>query len=71
MNQYNIVTVEGNTGAGKTTLAKMLANEFNANLILEEYVDNPFLPRFYAEPARYAFHTEVFFFLDRCYENCC
>lgn len=65
MKQYNIVTVEGNTGAGKTSLAKMLAKEFDANIILEDYVDNPFLPRFYAEPKRYAFHTEVFFFLDR------
>lgn len=65
MNNYQLITVEGNTGAGKTSLARMLSEEFEARLILEEFVDNPFLPKFYAEPERYAFTTEVFFLLDR------
>ncbi len=65
MNNYQLITVEGNTGAGKTSLAKMLSEEYRARLVLEEFVDNPFLPKFYAEPERYAFTTEVFFLLDR------
>jgi len=63
--KYHFITVEGNTGAGKTSLARMLAKQYKGNLILEEFVDNPFLPKFYAQPARYAFHTEAFFLLDR------
>jgi len=62
---YNFITVDGNTGAGKTTLATMLAKEINAQLILEEFVENPFLPKFYAEPERYALSTELYFLIDR------
>lgn len=65
MFKYNFITIDGNTGAGKTTLAEMLAKQFNANLILETFVENPFLPLFYAEPDRYAFQTEMYFLLDR------
>lgn len=63
--QYKVVTVEGNIGAGKTSLASMLAKEYNASLILEEFADNPFLSKFYAAPERYALATETFFLLDR------
>ena len=63
--KYNFITVEGNTGAGKTSLARMLADQYGGKLILEEFVDNPFLPHFYNHPERYAFHTEVYFMLDR------
>ncbi len=62
---YNLITVAGNIGAGKTFLATKLAQQYDANLILEQFVDNPFLPKFYDNPVQYAFHTEVFFLLDR------
>ncbi len=65
MFQYNFITIDGNTGAGKTTLAEMIAKQFGGRLILEDFVDNPFLPAFYAEPDRYAFQTELYFLVDR------
>lgn len=65
LSRYNFVVVEGNTGAGKTSLAQMLASDYNATLLLEEFEDNPFLPKFYYEPHKYAFHTEIHFMLDR------
>ena len=49
---YGYVALEGLIGAGKTTLAKRLAQEWDAEVVLEEFADNPFLPRFYLEPAR-------------------
>ena len=63
--KYKLITVEGNTGAGKTSLAKMLTQEYQAKLILEEFADNPFLPKFYKEPKQYAFTTELYFMADR------
>lgn len=63
--QYKFITIEGNIGAGKSTLAKMLANEFNAQLILEEFAENPFLAKFYQNPARHAFPLEIFFMAER------
>ncbi|MBC7535947.1 MAG: deoxynucleoside kinase [Ferruginibacter sp.] len=63
--KYNFVTIEGNIGAGKTTLANMLSKHFNARLILEEFADNPFLPKFYASPEQYAFPLELFFMAER------
>lgn len=63
--RYNFVTIEGNIGAGKTTLAHMLARHYNARLILEEFADNPFLPKFYENPAQYAFPLELFFMAER------
>ncbi len=66
--KHKLITVEGNTGAGKTSLAKLLAKEFQAELILEEFADNPFLPKFYAQPDRYAFTTELYFMADRYYQ---
>ncbi len=63
--KYNFVTIEGNIGAGKTTLAHLLSKHFNARLILEEFADNPFLPRFYENPSQYAFPLELFFMAER------
>ena len=62
---YNYITIEGNIGAGKTSLATMISDEFNAKLILERFKDNPFLPKFYKEPDRYAFPLEMSFLADR------
>ncbi|MCW3464092.1 deoxynucleoside kinase [Chitinophaga nivalis] len=62
---YKFITVEGNIGAGKTTLANMLAKHFSGKLILEEFADNPFLPLFYDKPQQYAFPLELFFMAER------
>jgi deoxyguanosine kinase len=63
--KYNFVTIEGNIGAGKTTLTRLLSNHFNARLILEEFADNPFLPKFYENQELYAFPLELFFMAER------
>jgi len=62
---YNYIAIEGNIGAGKTSLATQISREFNAKLILERFADNPFLPKFYKEPQRYAFTLEMSFLADR------
>jgi len=62
---YNYIAVEGNIGAGKTSLANKIAHDYNAKLILERFADNPFLPKFYEEPQRYAFTLEMSFLADR------
>jgi len=62
---YNYISVEGCIGAGKTTLAEMLAKDFNAELILERFADNPFLAKFYKDPTHYAFPLEMTFLTDR------
>lgn len=62
---YKFITIEGNIGAGKTTLASRLAKHYNAKLILEEFADNPFLAKFYARPQQYAFPLELFFMAER------
>ena len=59
------LVIEGNIGAGKTTLAKMIAGEMNAKLVLEQFADNPFLPKFYADQDRYSFPLELSFLADR------
>ncbi|MDD4352508.1 MAG: deoxynucleoside kinase [Ignavibacteria bacterium] len=59
------IAIEGVIGAGKTTLAKMLAKKMNANLVLESYEDNPFLEKFYKNPRRYALHTQMYFLMSR------
>ena len=64
-NNYNFIAIEGNIGAGKTSLSKKIAQDFNAKLILERFADNPFLPKFYKEPERYAFTLEMSFLADR------
>ncbi|MBL7769964.1 MAG: deoxynucleoside kinase [Flavipsychrobacter sp.] len=62
---YHYITIEGNIGAGKTTLAHLLAKEYNARLVLEEFADNPFLPKFYENPGQFAFPLELFFMAER------
>lgn len=62
---YNFVAIEGNIGAGKTTLARRISEEFNAKLILERFEDNSFLPKFYEQPEMYAFPLEMSFLADR------
>lgn len=62
---FNFIAIEGNIGAGKTSLAKKISKDFNAKLILERFADNPFLPKFYKEPERYAFTLEMSFLADR------
>jgi len=62
---YRYIAVEGNIGAGKTSFAKMINDEYNCKLILEEFQDNPFLPLFYENPKRYAFTVELFFMTER------
>lgn len=63
--KYNYIAIEGNIGAGKTTLANMMGDEFNAKLVLERFADNPFLPKFYEDQERYAFPLEMSFLADR------
>lgn len=63
--KYSFITVEGNIGAGKTTLSHLLAKHYNARLILEQFADNPFLPKFYENPTQYAFPLELFFMAER------
>ena len=62
---YHFITIEGNIGAGKTTLAHLLSKHYNARLVLEEFADNPFLPKFYENPQQYAFPVELFFMAER------
>jgi 2-amino-4-hydroxy-6-hydroxymethyldihydropteridine diphosphokinase len=63
--KYNYIAIEGNIGAGKTSLATKLSHDFNAKLILERFADNPFLPKFYQDANRYAFTLEMSFLADR------
>ena len=63
--KYNYIAIEGNIGAGKTTLAKMMSDEFNAKIILERFGDNAFLPKFYEDKERFAFPLEMSFLADR------
>jgi len=62
---YHFITIEGNIGAGKTTLSHLLSRHYNARLVLEEFADNPFLPKFYENPKLYAFPLELFFMAER------
>jgi deoxyguanosine kinase len=65
MNRHMSIAVEGPIGVGKTELAKMLSQTFNARLILEPFEDNPFLEKFYKQPQRYAFQTQIHFLFER------
>lgn len=62
---YSFIAIEGNIGAGKTTLATRIAEKHNAKLILEQFEDNSFLPKFYKEPRQYAFPLEMSFLASR------
>jgi len=65
MMNYHFITIEGNIGAGKTTLAHILSKRLNARVIMEQFADNPFLPKFYENPDQYAFPLELFFMAER------
>lgn len=63
--KYTFITIEGNIGAGKTTVAHLLSKHYNARLVLEQFADNPFLPKFYENPQQYGFPLELFFMAER------
>ena len=63
--KYHFIAVEGNIGAGKTTLSQLLSQHYNAKLMLEEFAENPFLIKFYENPQQYAFPLELFFLAER------
>ncbi len=63
--KYKFITIEGNIGAGKTTLAHALSKKLNARLVLEEFAENPFLAKFYENREQYAFPLELFFMAER------
>lgn len=65
MMDFDFLVIEGNIGAGKTTFAKMLSEEFDARLILESFAENPFLPKFYHDPDKYSFPLELSFLAER------
>ena len=62
---YKFISIEGNIGVGKTTLAKRLSLDFKSRLLLEQFANNPFLPKFYKNPKEYAFPLELFFMAER------
>lgn len=62
---YNYIAIEGTIGAGKTSLAHMLSDDFNSRLILEQFEENDFLPKFYKDPDKYAFPLELSFLASR------
>jgi deoxyadenosine/deoxycytidine kinase len=66
--QYKHLAIEGNIGSGKTTLASMLSMDYDARLILEEFSENPFLPKFYSDPEKHAFPLELFFMAERYHQ---
>ena len=63
------IAIEGVIGVGKTTLARMLQKPFDAEVLLEVFEENPFLTDFYADRARYAFQTQIFFLLSRYHQQ--
>lgn len=63
--KYRYVSIEGNIGAGKTTLAELLAKEFGGRIILEQFRENPYLEKFYSDKESYALQLEMSFMLDR------
>jgi len=65
ISKFRYIAVEGNIGAGKTSLVTQMASDFNAKLVLERFKENPFLPKFYKEPDRFAFPLEMSFLADR------
>ena len=70
LQKFNYIAIEGNIGAGKTTLTTKIAEDFNAKTVLERFADNPFLPKFYKDQNRYAFPLEMSFLADRYQQVC-
>lgn len=68
-NGYEYIVIEGNIGSGKTTLAKMLAERYDSRLMLEEFKDNPFLPKFYENPKQHGFALELSFLAERYHQK--
>lgn len=68
MEKYPYIVIEGNIGSGKTSLVKMLTEEFSARPIYEEFSENPFLPKFYTEPEKHAFPLELSFLAERYHQ---
>lgn len=67
--QYEYVVIEGNIGSGKTTLSKLLAERWGSRLMLEEFKDNPFLPKFYENPKQHGFALELSFLAERYHQK--
>ncbi|SFQ09582.1 2-amino-4-hydroxy-6-hydroxymethyldihydropteridinediphosphokinase [Flavobacterium akiainvivens] len=65
LHKFGYIAIEGNIGAGKTSLATKISEDFNAKLVLERFADNPFLPKFYEDPQRFAFSLEMSFLAER------
>jgi len=65
---YDFIAIEGNIGAGKTTLSQMISERSGAKLVLEQFADNPFLAKFYEEPEKHAFPLELFFLAERYHQ---
>lgn len=65
ISKYKYIVIEGNIGAGKTSLATRISKDYKAKLLLERFADNPFLPKFYENPKRYSFPLELSFLADR------
>ncbi|MAV81670.1 MAG: 2-amino-4-hydroxy-6-hydroxymethyldihydropteridine diphosphokinase [Flavobacteriales bacterium] len=68
LSKFNNISVEGNIGVGKTSLATKLSQDLNKKLILESFDENPFLKKFYEKPNNYALNLELTFLVDRCKE---
>lgn len=67
--EYEYVVIEGNIGSGKTTLSKLLADRWGSRLMLEEFKDNPFLPKFYQNPKQHSFALELSFLAERYHQK--
>ncbi len=66
--QYKFIVIEGNIGAGKTSLTQKIGSDCNAQIILEQFADNPFLPKFYENKERYSFPLELSFLAERYHQ---
>ena len=66
--RHSYVVIEGNIGAGKTSLVELLSKRYGGRSVLEGFADNPFLPKFYEDPKRYAFAVEMSFLSDRYHQ---
>lgn len=68
MESYKYIVIEGNIGSGKTSLSKKMAQALDSKLVLEEFSENPFLPKFYKDQKRYAFPLELSFLAERYHQ---